>query len=136
MKLSNYEYKPGQSGNPSGISKEMAQKIRACRMKALDECPAVLDVINTVSRGGFELGRSQMWAMQQLLDRGMGRAHQAMTIEQLQQDTEEKMKFIDMTTDQVKMLAANRTAAFLVDLYEKGQLKDIVKRLDSGWRGE
>lgn len=133
MKLTTYGFKPGASGNPSGLSKEMSKKISECRMRALEECPAILDVLATVSKGGFDLSRYQFLAMKELLDRGLGRAH--MGIQELQHNPEESVRLMDLTNSQIKMLAESRTSSFLINLYESGKLKEIVKKLDTGWRG-
>lgn len=69
-------FKPGKSGNPSGISEEVL-RIRAMARKA---CPKIIERLIEISNDPLVPLKEQMMAHQMLLDRGLGKPHQGLEI--------------------------------------------------------
>jgi hypothetical protein len=73
-------WKTGQSGNPSGLSRSSAAAASAVQAKAQSLCEEALGVLATVMRGeGLDksVAHLQLTAAGMILDRGVGRAAQA-----------------------------------------------------------
>ena len=69
-------FKPGQSGNPGGVTKETRAKQTAIKEKALEHCPqAIAELVALMNSSDPKVKLS---ACNSILDRGLGKPAQAL----------------------------------------------------------
>src|SRR5690348_17126785 len=71
----NTQFKKGKSGNPGGMTSEVAKGVREMRAKALTHCPDALQKLVEALGSNDEKVRIQ--AANSILDRGLGKPAQA-----------------------------------------------------------
>lgn len=91
----------------------------------------VMEIVEQAAYKNIEIDRSQAWAINQILDRGMGRPNQALEIKM--SDGSDDIDPTNMTTEQLNLLVRGKGIEFIASLYKSGKLQEIVGRLEAGW---
>lgn len=71
-------FKKGQSGNPGGIDPEMRREINNVRRLALKNCAKAIQVLVDIVSDPTAQKKDRSYAADKLLDRGLGKAVQAL----------------------------------------------------------
>jgi len=68
----------GKSGNPSGIDQDMRREINNVRRLALKNCGKAIQVLIDIINDSESTRKDRSYAADKLLDRGLGKAVQAL----------------------------------------------------------
>jgi hypothetical protein len=107
---------------------KMSDEAREIAAKASKK---VMEIVEQAAYNNIEINRSQAWAINQILDRGMGRPNQAIDISMTGNNEDQDPS--TMTTEQLNLLVRGKGVEFIASLYKSGKLQEIVNRLESGW---
>lgn len=129
-------WKPGQSGNPlgnpSGMKASIARRAAEVRYNMSEATPEIGQLmIDSALDPSIELTANQRWAIDRILDRAHGKAHQRIEINDAK-DEEEVIE--NMTTPDLQLILKKNTLLLIEQLYERGELMPIVDRLKNGWK--
>lgn len=132
--MTHYLFKPGQSGNPSGRTKEMVIALRNGRAQFLEAFPALNTLFIRAGLGDIELERSQAWAIEKLFERYLGKPSQSIDIDQVDDNTEDASAIPSMTYQDIQMLKNKMVMELIYNLHVDGRLKRMVGVIEDGWR--
>lgn len=112
-------------------SKKLLILTEGAREIAAKACEPVMRIIEQAALNNITIEKMHAWAMQQILDRGMGKPTQS--IELSAADDDGNKDPANMTSEQLEMLFTGKAIEFITSIHRSGQLKNLTDKLDAGW---
>lgn len=76
-----HRWKPGQSGNPSGLPKNPAAEVTLCRQMALERSPQAIDVLTQIMMNPKSKESARVRCAEVILERGLGKSVQPVLVD-------------------------------------------------------
>lgn len=128
-----WQFQPGQSGNRSGMPKSVGAALRAGRAEFLQSFSIFNNLLMRYGRGEIELERGQLYVIEKLYDRYLGKGSD--TADLLLQDSgEDETALPNMRHADMQKLKNNMAMNLMYDWFHDGRLQHAVKLIEGGWK--
>ncbi len=136
--MANHLWKPGQSGNASGRTKEMVQALRRERAEFLAVFHDLHKLMINQALGLGNIDGRQAWAIDKLFDRHMGKVSQSIDIDQIDNDGDDASAIPNMSHQEIQMFKNMMVMELVYSLDEGGKedsrLHKMIAIIRGGWR--